>query len=64
MKSILSLALALFSFSVFSIDACPVNSNENGFAEKVSALASKAESCSKASDIVTACALGSGQDVH
>ena len=65
MKSVLTLTIALVSFSAFSMEVvCPVNFNDTNFAGKVSALATKSASCSEASEIVTACALGNNQDIQ
>ncbi len=64
MKSIFTVSIALFSLSAFSMDSCPVNFSDSDFTGKVSVLATKSASCSEASEIVKACALGNSQDIQ
>lgn len=59
----LSLCLTL-SISAHAQSSCPVKMGKSGYdyLEKVAALATKASSCAKASEIVTACAMGTSGD--
>lgn len=64
MKSILSLVVVLFSLSTHAYENCPVEFGKDDFLEKVATLATEANSCWEASEIVSACAISASGDVY
>lgn len=56
------LLITSFSSSLFALE-CPITFGDENYSEKVSSLTLEAKSCWEASEIVSACSLGSSIDV-
>ena len=57
------LATIATSSSLLAIDECPVKFGDENYSAKVSTLALEAHTCHEASEIVSACSLGSSIDI-